>query len=294
MNQLQIDTIESLVNVLSRHQQIEAAAIAMASAPDTSQSVAALPEDFKLHDLEQYQPTRRRMAGTYTTRNIAPFAIYIIQHADAGATVFVDADEMAATAVLDLGTSDFPGHAVHRAKLTPKRTAAYAALRKIVDYSKSQREIAEFFEDWNGIAGLQFFAEDTPDGTLGEEIPLRRAIGALRNVDIKVETGMESNSQQLSASLSAFESVKASSKHTLPALIHYTTKPYADLQERVFVLRLSVTASEKGPVLTLRIKNIERHEEEMAEELGDLVLQAIESKTEDDPVPVLLGTYSKG
>lgn len=105
---------------------------------------------------------------------------------------------------------------------------------------------------------------------------------------------MESNAQQLSASLSAFESVKASSKHTLPALIYYTTKPYADLQERVFVLRLSVTASEKGPVLTLRIKNLERHEEEMAEELGGLVQQAIDAKTEADPVPVLLGTYSKG
>jgi len=294
MNQLHADTIESLVDVLHQHQQINAAAAAMASAPDTSQAVAALPEEFKLHDLERYQPTRRRMAGTYTTRNIQPFADFVAQHADAGATVFVDADEMTAVAVLDLGTIAAPGHADHRAKLTPKRTAAYTALRKIIDFGKSQREIAEFFEDWNGIAQLQFFAEDTPDGTSGEEIPLRRAIGALRNVDIKVETGMESNAQQLSASLSAFESVKASSKHTLPALIHYTTKPYGDLQERIFILRLSVMASEKGPVLTLRIKNLERHEEEMAEELGGLVQQAIDAKTEADPVPVLLGTYSKG
>lgn len=304
MNQLHTKTIESLVDVLHQHQQINAAAVAMEVAPHTSQAVAALPEEFKLHDLERYQPTRRRMAGTYTTRNIQPFADFVQQYADAGATVFVDADEMTAFAVLDLGTIAAPGHADHRAKLTPKRTAAYTALRKIIDFGKSQREIAEFFEDWNGIAQLQFFAEAAPDGTPGEEIPpseeipLRRAIAALRAVDIKTTTGMEGRVEQLSSSLSAFEQVKASSKDTLPAEIHFICRPYADLQERRFILRLSVMASEKGPALTLRIKNLERHEEEMAEELGGLVQQAIDAKTEsdsvDDPVPVLLGTYSKG
>lgn len=287
------ENLAALVNVLKQHQQINAAAAAVASAPATTQAVAALPHDFSLHDLEHYQPNRRRMAGTYKTRNIDPFAHYVGLHAGAGATVFVDADAMTAQAVLDLGNNEAPGHADHRALLTPKATAAYQALRAIVDRGQSQKAIAEFFEDWNGFAGLHFFAEDTPDGQ-GEEIPLRRAIAAMRAVDIKTTTGMEGRVEQLSSSLSAFEQVKASSKDTLPATIHFTCQPYADLEERIFVLRLGVTVSERGPLLTLRIKNLERHTEEMAVELGELVQEAIAAKTEAAAVPVLLGTYTKG
>ena len=285
-------TTDKLAEIIQQNQEINAAAAALAAAPDATQAAAALPEHFKLHDLERYQPQRRRMAGMFETRSIEPFAKYVAQHADAGATVFVDADNMAALAVLDLGTTEAPGHADNRAKLAPRKTAAYRALQGIAHTARSQKAMAEFFEDWNGIARMQFFAEDAPDGH-GEEIPVRRAIAALRAVDIKVTNGMEGRVEQLSSSLSAFEQVKASSKDTLPATIYFTCQPYADLAERTFVLRLSVSAGEKGPTLILHVKNEERHIEEMAEELGELVADAVAAQATAHAIPVLRGTYEK-
>ena len=94
----------------------------------TTWGATALHEDVKVHDLEQYLPCRRRARGTMSTAYVAPFAQYAISYAETGAAVFVDAEHMAATAVLDLGTKEVAGHADHRAKLAPVKTAAYAAL----------------------------------------------------------------------------------------------------------------------------------------------------------------------
>ena len=291
-NPMTHETNDKLVEIIEQNQEIHAAATALAMAPTETRGAAALPDHFRVRDLEHYLPHRRRMAGMFETRSVAPFAQYAAQHADAGATVFVDADNMTAMAVLDLGTTEAPGHADNCAKLAPRKTAAYRALQGIAHTARSQKAIAEFFEDWNGIARLQFFAEDTPDGQ-GEEIPLRRAIAALRAVDIKTTTGMEGRVEQLSSSLSAFEQVKASSKDTLPATIYFTCQPYADLAERTFVLRLSVSAGEKGPTLILHVKNEERHIEEMAEELAELVAQAVTAAAPEHAIPVLRGTYDK-
>lgn len=247
----------------------------------TGQGTTALHEDVKVHDLESYLPTRRRARGTMQTAYVAPFAEYAAAHGDYGATVFVDAEHMAATAVLDLGTTDSPGHADNRAKLVPIKTAAYAALLGINGRPQSQQQLAEFFEDWGSGARVQFFGADG-------QIATGKALAAVRRITIENLRKVESEEQQLSANRTAFESVKASSQEPIPTTIYFATKPYADLQERTFVLRLSILASDKAPMLVLRIQNLEAETEEMGNELAGLVRAAI-----GDAMPVLLGSYSK-
>lgn len=106
--------------------------------------------DFEQHDIEAFMPERIRARGTMQTPFVRDFAAYATQHADAGTTVFVDAQEMAATAVLNLGGPDAPGHADNKAKLTPIKTAAYKALLGITGRPITQQDAAEFFEDWVG------------------------------------------------------------------------------------------------------------------------------------------------
>lgn len=132
---------------------------------------------------------------------------------------------------------------------------------------------------------MQFF------GPEGDEITLRQAVAAVRRVTIETASKVEAEVQQLSASLSAFESVKASSRDTLPVLVYFTCRPYADLQERLFVMRLSVTRDDKGPIVTLRVQNPERHMEEMGQELITIVQGAIGAGAAQ--VPVLLGSYAR-
>jgi uncharacterized protein YfdQ (DUF2303 family) len=96
---------------------------------------------------------------------------------------------------------------------------------------------------------------------------------------------MENTEKQHAASRSAFESIQATSTEPLPTLVYFETVPYHGLASRLFVLRLGVRTGGDKPTITLRVQNLEQHEEEMANELADLVRSTVKTN------PVLLGTY---
>lgn len=114
------------------------AALTQTVAPTNGEAAIALPESFKVHDLEHYLPTRRRLRGSMTTPVLADFAVYTIDHKEAGATVFVNPDAMKAVAVLNLGTPASPGHGDNRAVLAPPKTATFAALLSIANGGQRQ------------------------------------------------------------------------------------------------------------------------------------------------------------
>ena len=241
-------------------------------------TAAAIPDDFKVEDLEQFMPTRRRAAGLMTTPFINDFVAYVGQHKQDGCTIFVDADQMQGKAVLDLGTPTAPGHCVNSASLAPKATAAFASLKSVIERQRNQKDTAEWLEDWVHLLKAQ--AE-------GKEIDMRKAIQAVRSITIEGLNKIHHEEQSLSASRSAFESVKASSEETLPSHFLFKCKPYPDLKEREFVLRLSVLTNEK-PMLVLRPMSWETVIEEMATEFAANIREAVENT-----VPVLIGTYGK-
>lgn len=240
--------------------------------------VISTPGDFSTQDLEKFMPQRRRARGTMETSVVADFAKYTKANKEVGAAVFIDSESMAALAVLNLGIPEKPGHADNRAKLTCKRTAAYTALRAIANgQGRTQQNVAEFFEDWPGY--LEFFTET------GEVTP-PKAIAAVRKITIEELKKQGTEVAQLSANRSAFESVSASSVEPIPTTIYFKCQPFADLEDRVFVLRLSILTGASVPAIALRITKQEQHDEEMAQELAKLVGDAVTD------LPVLIGKYS--
>lgn len=268
------------ITALQEGKSISAAAVALSTSCDTN-DLTALPSDYKLHDLEKYKPMRRRERGTMNTNVISAFTGYVTDHVEPGATVFVNADEMSATAVLNLGTPCVPGHADNRAKLTLKRTAAYSALISIATGAGyKQAQIAEFLEDW---------PEHIQCVNDSGSITLPKAIAAIRKLSIEAIRKIENSEQQLSASRSAFESVQTTSVDPLPTVIMFDCQPYADLKARTFALRLNVQTGGEKPTISLRIVKTEQHAEGMANELGYLIAHAFDGAS----IPVLLGSYSK-
>ncbi len=264
------------IEKLSEAEAISAAASATEAGLHTG--LVALPSDFTVHDLEKHQEHRRRARGVMGTSVIADFATYVLQHKEEGATVFIDPDAMTATAVLNLGTPDAPGHADNIAKLGLKRTAAYAALRNIATGAgHKQATMAEFFEDWP--SELQFYNDDG-------HIAAPKAIAAIRKVTIESLRKLESTEQSLSASKSSFESVAATSNEPIPTTIYFNCVPYADLQARTFVMRLTIGTGGDKPTIGLRIVKQEEHDEDMARELAGLVVAAVPG------TPALIGKYT--
>lgn len=241
--------------------------------------IAALPSDYEQHDLETFMPTRRRARGVMSTHALSDFATYTKAHAEAGATVFVDADEMSATAVLNLGTATAPGHTDNRAKVQLKRTAAYAALKAHASgQAISQLKAAEFLEDWPGY--VQCFNDQ---GVIAPP----KAIAAVRKLSIESMRKLESSEQSLSASKSAFETIQATSADPIPTTIYFDCEPYHGLESRQFVLRLGVLTGGDKPAISLRIVKQELHDEEMANEFADLARESLASE-----LPVLIGAYA--
>lgn len=185
---------------------------------------------------------------------------------------------MTATAVLNLGTPDAPGHADNLAKLEPKKTAAYTALKGIATgTAHKQQTVAEFLEDWPGQ--VQCYNDE---GVISPP----KAIAAVRKITIESMKKLENTESQLSASRSAFESVQATSTEPLPTTIYFKTIPFHGLAERNFVLRLGVVTASDKPAVSMQIVNQSQHDEDMAVELAKLVAEAV---TE---LPVLIGDYA--
>lgn len=268
------------IKELAQAQAITAAANAVVNAIKPEISIVALPDDFQVHDLEKYLPNRRRARGTMNTSIVADFSEYAAAHGEEGASVFVDAESMKAKAVLNLGTPYDPGHADSLAVYAPKKTAAYMALLKHADTPSGlkQQAVAEFLEDWSPYINCR-------TDTAG--IPLAQAIAAVRRITIESAKKIEATVASLSESRSALESVTASSVEPLPTFIDFACVPYLDLQPRAFTLRLGILTGQAVPMLVLRIQAGERHQEEMAQELAQLVRKAI-----GDAMPVHIGTYS--
>jgi uncharacterized protein YfdQ (DUF2303 family) len=277
-------------DAITEIQQAEATARvydALANAMGSLHATVFAPSDFTRHDLEKLQPNRRRARGKLSTSDIGAFRDYTLAHKETGATVFLDADAMSACAVLNLGDSAFPGHADNTSTLKLKATAAYTALLQTANGRQiSQQTAAEFLEDW--AAEVQCFGES------GGQLQHGAAVAALRKLTIDTARKVESAEGQLSASLSVMEQVKASSETPVPTTIYFACTPYHGLQTRSFVLRLAVHTTGDKPTLSLRVKNLEGAQEEMAQEFANKVREAIDNKVRgaiDNAIPVVIGTY---
>lgn len=266
------------INAINEGAGISQAATAIEQALSIGAGAVALPDHFTKHDLETFMPTRRRVRGVMSTSVTRDFARYVTTNAEAGAAVFIDPDQMTATAVLNLGTPAAPGHCDNKAKISAKKTAAYIALLQHIGKGLKQTEAAEFLED---------FAEHIACFNDAGTITVPKAIASVRKLTIESMRKLESSEQSLSASKSAFESVQATSADPIPTTIYFDCEPYHGLQPRQFVMRLGILTTGDKPMISLRIVKQEQHNEEMATEFAGIVSNSLGEKT-----PVLIGNYS--
>lgn len=235
----------------------------------SSQSIAALPKDFEIHNLEKFEITRRRFRGSMSTNSLDAFAAYAQNNTTSECACFINADEMNATLIFNIGNEENPGHCDHTAKIALEKTAAYRALVGVLDKPCSQKEIAEFIEDWRDYI-TAWGAEDEN----GERacIPLPRALHAIRKITIESKQAQESETRTFGASASSMESIDLRGDQLPPEILEFICNPYADLKDRTFELRVGVLTENKNfPVLKLRMIRQEEQSEQMAKEFEQLI-----------------------
>ncbi|WP_131055248.1 YfdQ family protein [Raoultella planticola] len=239
-----------------------------------------LPDGTTVASLERFALERFRFRGAMDTTSIDDFVRYSVAYAqeEEKARCFIDADNMLARSIFNIGTLDNPGHADNVASIKLKKTAPFRALLAINGDRLSQKQIAEWLEDWSDFL-LAFDAE-------GQTIDISKAAQAVRRVTIQQTNQADHEDSDFAGRKSLMQSVEASSKDVMPVAFEFKCIPYEGLGERRFSLRNSLLKSGE-PVFVLRIVQLEAQEEEIANEFRDLLI----AQFDDKPVETFIGNF---
>lgn len=241
---------------------------------------ALLPEETRVESLERFSLERFRFRGTMTTTSIDDFARYSIGYASTGgaARCFIDADNMTARSVFNIGTLDNPGHADNVAAITLKQTAPFRALLAINGDRLKQKQIAEWLEDWSDYL-LAFDAD-------GNTLQISQSAQAVRRITIQQATQQDHEDGDFSGKKSLMQSIEASSKDVMPVAFEFKCVPYEGLGERAFSLRNSLLTGDE-PRFVVRIVQLETQEEAIANEFRSLLI----GKFDGVPVETFIGKF---
>lgn len=239
----------------------------------------------KVVSLEQFEPGRSRYRGTFATNGLMAFAEHVVKTAEANGSqkvkTFIDPENVRATAFFNLGDFEHPGHADHKAQLTLKPTAAYAALKLATATPMNQRQLHDFLEDWRDIVVPVY-------GETADASRMASALAAVRSITIEQARKVNLAESDFGASRSTMESVDAKSEHTLPARFNFSAIPYEGFTQRTFVLRLGVLtgAPSEQLRLQLRVMQVEKVEEEITAEFRNLLDTQISAASD-----LFIGTF---
>ncbi|HHR6130137.1 DUF2303 family protein [Providencia alcalifaciens] len=241
----------------------------------------AVPNGLEIVNLERYQNGRYRFRGSLKTTSINDFVKYSFGYSDApGVRCFIDAEDMTARTIFNLGTIEYPGHADNSALIVLKKTSPFSAVLSVNGRKQGQKELAEWLEDWRDHL-LAFDAD-------GNVLDIKQAIGAVRRITIESSRSSDHEDSDFSARRSVMENVEAKSKDIMPAAFEFKCTPYDELQERAIKLRYSILTSQDTPTLVLRIVQLENLQELMAQEFRDI----LSAKFEETQIETFIGNFS--
>lgn len=279
---------KSAIQQVTQSEATSASNLALQHSLTAGEPLAIFHDDFKTVDLEQYLHQRRRARNSFNTPYVADFSRYVGQHREHGCSIYVNAEEMAAKAVLNQGGADRPGHGDNTAVVKLRKTAPYAALGVLTGRHRSQKELGEWLEEWRHLV--------KPLGKESEELNIAHVVAGVRSVSIEQINNSTTNVEALSAERSELESVSAKTNRTdavLPAYLMMEIQPYKELQARKFYARVSIITSERAPTFSLAILGQEIHDEEMAEEFAHVVRHSFAADESQPAAPdVLIGSFS--
>lgn len=235
---------------------------------NTSEPMVAVPNDFAIKSLEQHMPNRSRFRGSFETNTMGAFSDYTKEHKQGCASCFVNGDSMKAKVIFDIGDKDTAGHCDHTALIQAIKLCDYSALLRINGDTLNQKELAEWVEDWaDNITMID---------KAGGEIDTGLAVAAIRTLTITSKQESSHVEETLRSNRSVMEEIEADGGDSLPHAISFRCKPYECIDFRNFVIRVSVLKSHEKPRFSLRVIQLELHQEQMANEFSELVKTSLE------------------
>jgi len=251
--------------------------------------LVAIHENFKVHDLEQFQAGRNRARGVLKTPSFEDFKSYVLNYSEFDslnpedeypAPVFVDHKNVSATAILNFKVVGLTqGHCDHKAVLQLEPTVVWEKLNQLKDNKLNQKRFATLLEDWASV-----FAATSETG---ETIHIAEAINAVRNMKVGASSTTDSSVSNMQETRSVFDKVEASSTAgKLPSYFEIIDPAYVGLDDKTIRLRLVVNSSDGEPSFALQIVKEELLRNEIIQEFKEKVIALLPEN------PVRIGTFS--
>ena len=251
--------------------------------------LVAIHENFKVHDLEQFQAGRNRARGVLKTPSFDDFKSYVLGNTKSEnsvpevkvyAPVFVDHKNVSATAILNFKVVGLAqGHCDHKAVLQLEPTVVWEKLNQLKDNKLNQKRFATLLEDWASVFAATSEA--------GETIHIAEAINAVRNMKVGASSTTDSSVSNMQETRSVFDKVEASSTAgKLPSYFEIIDPAYVGLDDKTIRLRLVVNSSDGEPSFALQIVKEELLRNEIIQEFKEKVIALLPEN------PVRIGTFS--
>lgn len=242
------------------------------------------PSNVNVVSLEQYQKNRSRFRGTLKTSSLKDFVTQAVDRKDDSGKGFIDAKsatELACTIIHNLGNVKNPGHADDKTVLQLEPTVGFKALVKVDGEKHEQKGFAEWLEDWSSYL--------TAHDENGADIPLARAVAAIRKITVEAMAKAEHQVGDMAATRTAMDSIAATSTEKLPTGFRFNCVPFDGLTFRVFELRLGVLTGSGKPVPVVRWVQREAQIEEIKQEFKERLNSEIGGF-----FPLVLGSFTAG
>lgn len=251
--------------------------------------LVAIHENFKVHDLEQFQAGRNRARGVLKTPSFDDFKSYVLGNTQSEnsvpevkvyAPVFVDHKNVSATAILNFKVIGLAqGHCDHKAVLQLEPTVVWEKLNQLKDNKLNQKRFATLLEDWASVF--------TATSETGETINIAEAINAVRNMKVGASSTTDSSVSNMQETRSVFDKVEASSTAgKLPSYFEIIDPAYVGLDDKTIRLRLVINSSDGEPSFALQIVKEELLRNEIIQEFKEKVITLLPEN------PVRIGTFS--
>jgi len=222
-----------------------------------------LPDKHAIKSLELLQQKPDRFRGTYKTNLIGEYLCYLEEFSTADTFIFIDQNEMAANAILDMSNDGIPLWGEHKAMVSLKKTPAYAAVLQFCNTTLDQQAFIDFAEDWQDH--VQFYYS-TP--TLSDAVPFANTLKTLRKLTVKSTSTADQTTNNFAASRSAMEAIEIqdSTGQEPPTGFLFMANPYEGFDQVFFNCQLRAISTDKDVKLKYRIRKLETLQETIAQE----------------------------
>ena len=243
--------------------------------------VVMVPKTAEIKSTERFNEQPNRFRGVFSTDVMNEFIGYVNDNGTENTRVFINAENMKAKAIIDMGDEDSPQWGSHIAATTLIKSPEYAALLQHNTKTFGQQELIDFAEDWE-------YCITFVDAS-GNNMDFRKTLATLRRIKINANASGETVVGNYAAARSTLEEVEIKAgADELPEKFIFECKPYDGFATQYFDCPIHAKNGEKGPQFKYRIVRLEATRNEITDEFKNMIRDSVRV----DNVSIYLGTMA--